>query len=143
MKGSCLGQAASTTPTRGQRPLKDRSALSATSFLSTATQHSPNSLLWLIFSHAGFSRKTTEQSTNTTTPWPHLLTSKKDFFVLPLNLPYCVPRWSHSREWRCLVLFVCFPVFIFIFLAVPHGTWDLRSPSGDQTCTPCSGSLKS
>ena len=29
-------------------------------------------------------------------------------------------------------------IYLFIYLAMPHGTWDLSSPTGDQTEAPCS-----
>ena len=31
----------------------------------------------------------------------------------------------------------------FFFLAIPHGLWDLRSPTRDGTCAPCNGNMES
>ena len=33
--------------------------------------------------------------------------------------------------------------FCFLFLALPHGMWDLSSPTKDETCTHCSGRAES
>ena len=42
------------------------------------------------------------------------------------------------KSWSIVVLF-CF----LIFLAVPHGMWDLISPARDRTHAPCIGSAES
>ena len=34
-------------------------------------------------------------------------------------------------------------LFIFYFLATPHGTWDLSSLARDRTCVPCIGNMGS
>ena len=41
---------------------------------------------------------------------------------------------------QCCVFLVC---FWGVFLATPHGMWDLSSPTRDQTCAPCIGSAES
>ena len=33
--------------------------------------------------------------------------------------------------------------FCFLFLAAPHGMWDLSSPTRDRTCATCIGSTGS
>ena len=33
--------------------------------------------------------------------------------------------------------------FVFFFFPTPSGMWDLSSPTGDQICAPCSGSVES
>ena len=33
--------------------------------------------------------------------------------------------------------------FLIYLLAMLSSMWDLRSPTGDQTCAPCSGSVES
>ena len=43
----------------------------------------------------------------------------------------------------CRASHVCFLFyFLKIFLAVPHGVWDLSFPTEDPTCVPCSGSVR-
>ena len=39
---------------------------------------------------------------------------------------------------------VCIYIYIYVSLAAtPHGMWDLRSLTRDQTCAPCIGSVES
>ena len=47
-----------------------------------------------------------------------------------------------SLQGHCQTFSVCICAYFF-FLAMPHGMWDLSSPTRDRTCAPCSGSMKS
>ena len=42
----------------------------------------------------------------------------------------------------CIFIFIQFKKFSFSFFW-PHGMWDLVSPTRDQTCAPCIGSMES
>ena len=66
-------------------------------------------------------------------------------------VPQSLFSWHSSSSVLLFILFISFIFlsfkkkllyFFFYFLAMPQGRWDLSSPTGNRTCTPCSGSLE-
>ena len=73
----------------------------------------------------------------------------KLFMIIPIGLanlifhpfPY---QMLHSSNVELLVVpYTCLPVSLFCLFAKPCDRRDLSSPTRDQTCAPCNGSMES